>query len=80
MGYPSEMRESIKILESTRPARLKQQIPRMTFEQREELLHQFHPDYRPEGIAVVRVGPNQGQKMNKQFVEVLEARSRLDPD
>lgn len=80
MGYPAEMRESIKILESTRPARLKQQILRMTFEQREELLHQFHPDYRPEGIAVVRVGPNQGQKMNKQFVEVLEARSRLDPD
>lgn len=80
MGYPREMEESIRRLEATRPFRLQQEIPRLTPEEKNQLLLQFHPDFRPEGMRPVRVGPNKGQRMQNELVDLLEAYSRLDPD
>jgi len=79
-GYPLTMQESIKKLEQTRSFRLTQEIKRMTFEQREQLLHACHPDFRPDSIREVRVGPNKGQKLTNKLVDLLEAKSWLDPD
>ncbi|QJW49164.1 FAD-binding protein [bacterium BFN5] len=74
------MQESIKKLEETRAFRLNQEIPRLAFADREKLLHAYHPDYRPEANAVVRLGPNKGQKLTLKLVELLESKSRLNPD
>lgn len=79
-GYPASMQESIKKLEETRAFRLNQEIPRLAFADREKLLHAYHPDYRPEANAVVRLGPNKGQKLTLKLVELLESKSRLNPD
>lgn len=79
-GYPESMRESIRKLEETRPYRLQQEIPRLTAEERKELLQKYHPDFREESVREVRVGSNKGQKMVKELVDLLEAKSRLDPD
>lgn len=80
MGYPREMQESIKRLEATRPFRLRQEIPRLTPEEKNRLLEQFHPDFRPDGMRPVRVGPNKGQRMQNELVDLLEAYSRIDPE
>lgn len=79
-GYPASMQESIKKLEATRDFRLKQEIPRLSFAEREKLLHAYHPDYRPEANGVVRLGANKGQKLTLKLVELLESKSRLNPD
>lgn len=79
-GYPASMQESIKKLNETRDFRLKQEIPRLPFAEREKLLHAHHPDYRAAANAEVHVGPNKGQKLTLKLVQLLEAKSRLDPD
>lgn len=78
-GYPLMMQESIKRLEQTRSFRLTQEIPRMQFAEREKLLRECHPDYRPDSIKEVRVGPNKGQKLTNRLVDLLEAKSSIDP-
>lgn len=80
MGYPIEMQESIGRLEATRSFRLQQEIPRLTPEEKTQLLEKYHPDFRPEGLREVRVGPNKGQKMQIELVNLLEAYSRINPD
>jgi len=77
-GYPLMMQESIKKLEQTRSFRLTQEIPRLQFAEREELLKACHPDYRPDSIKEVRVGPNKGQKLTNRLVDLLEAKSSVD--
>ncbi|ATW25123.1 FAD-binding protein [Candidatus Formimonas warabiya] len=79
-GYPMMMQESIKKLEQTRSFRLSQEIPRMPFAEREALLHEWHPDYRPDSIKEVRIGPNKGEKLTNKLVDLLEGRSCVDPD
>ncbi|MEN6566695.1 MAG: FAD-binding protein [Veillonellales bacterium] len=79
-GYPASMQESIKKLNETRDFRLKQEIPRLPFAEREKLLHAHHPDYRASANAEVHLGPNKGQKLTLKLVQLLEAKSRLDPD
>jgi len=77
MSYTPEMRESIKRVEATRPARLGKPFPRMGPEERQDVLEKFHPDYRPEGFREIRVGPNKGEKAMKELVDILEGRSHL---
>lgn len=79
-GYPPELRASIRRLEETRPQRLKQEIPRLTAEEKDQLLRQCHPDFRPEGLRELKVGPNRGERVVNELADLLEARSRLDPD
>ncbi|MDI6813709.1 MAG: FAD-binding protein [Desulfitobacteriaceae bacterium] len=79
-GYPESMQASIKKLEETRTYRLNQEIPRLTFAERELLLKACHPDYRPDSIKEVRIGPNQGEKLSRNLVDLLEAKSRINPE
>ena len=80
MSYTPEMRESIKKVEATRPARLDQPFPRLAPEVKERLLERFHPDYRAEGFREIRVGPNRGEKAMKELVDILEGRCHLTSD
>ncbi|HSC71111.1 MAG TPA: FAD-binding protein, partial [Candidatus Methylomirabilis sp.] len=70
----------MKRLEATRAERLREVIPRMDPEQKTALLHEFHPDFRAEGMRAVRVGPNTGDRVPNEFADQLEARSRIDPE
>lgn len=57
-----------------------QEIPRLTFAEREELLRGYHPDYRPDSIKEIKVGPNAGEKLSSNLVNLLEAKSRINPE
>lgn len=79
MPYPEMMRQSLRLLEASRAERMKEVFPRMTPEEKTDLLHAFHPDFRAEGMREIAVGPNRGDRTPHEFADQLEARSRIDP-
>ena len=50
---------------------------RMTAEEKQSLLEQFHPDYRASSFTVLQVGPNAGEKAPVELAEMLHSNSRL---
>lgn len=80
MMYTQEMMDLLKVVEMTRERRLKESFPRLKPEEKDQLLRTFHPDYMPEAMRPVKVGPNKGEKMPHEHVDLLESRSMLDPD
>ena len=84
--YPEYMRESLKLVDQTRPKRLelersgKPVFRPMTAEERDDVLNKFHPDYKKESRRVVRVGPNKGEEITTEVADMLESHSRIRPD
>ncbi len=76
-GYTPSMRESIKKVEATRPARLQETWPMMTPVEKQEVLRKFHPDYKPEGMRELRVGPAKGLRTPHELADLLEGHSLL---
>ena len=75
--YTEEMMESVKKVEATRAARMAAEPRRMTAEEKDALLEQYHPDYNLSSFAEIIVGPNKGEKAPKELVELLQAKSRV---
>ncbi|MDO4298606.1 MAG: FAD-dependent oxidoreductase [Lachnospiraceae bacterium] len=73
----AEMLESIKKVEATRSERMGMEPRRMTAEEKDTLLKQFHPDYRQDGFAEIKVGPNKGEKAPTELANLLHSNSRL---
>jgi succinate dehydrogenase/fumarate reductase flavoprotein subunit len=51
----------------------------MSLQERQDML-KYHPDYKEEGRREIRVGPSKGYRIAHEFVDLLEAKSRVDPD
>ena len=51
----------------------------MSLEEREDIL-KFHPDFKEEGRSEIKVGPNKGYKIANEIVDLLHAKSRVNPD
>jgi len=84
MPYTEELKRLIKVVERTRPERVArkkkgEEFPLMSLEERAEVL-KYHPDYRDEGRREIKVGPSKGYRVAHEVVDLLEARSRVDPD
>lgn len=75
--FTPEMMESVKKVEATRDARLQMEPRRMTAEEKDTLLKAYHPDYRSEAFEEIKIGPNKGQKANKELVHLLHSNSRI---
>ena len=75
--FTAEMYESIKKVEATRKERMATEPRRMTAEEKDALLKAYHPDYREDGFAEIKVGPNKGEKAPKELTELLHSNSRL---
>ncbi|MFC2154273.1 hypothetical protein ACFLRC_02185 [Candidatus Altiarchaeota archaeon] len=78
-GYPEYMRESIDKVEKTRSKRLKQTYRQMNLDDREKVLNKFHPDYKKDQKREVTFGPNKGDLMPHEVVDLIEAHSVIDP-
>jgi len=84
MPYPDELKKFIKGVEETRPARIEkrkkgEEFPFMSQEERQDILR-YHPDYNEEGRRALKVGPNKGYRISHELADILEAKSRVDPD
>ncbi len=77
--YTDSMRESIKKVEETRARRIEEEVERMEMEEREEVLEEYHPDYKKEGMRELKVGPNKGDRVPNELADLLEAYPLVDP-
>ena len=75
--FTQEMLDSVKKVEATREQRMGMEPRRMTAEEKEALLTAFHPDYREDGFAEIKIGPNKGQKVPTELGHLLHSNSRL---
>ncbi len=78
--FTPEMMESVKKVEATRAERMAMEPRRMTAEEKDALLKEFHPDYKEEAFCEIKIGPNKGQKAPKELVHLLHSNSRLLAD
>ncbi len=79
-GYPRYMRESIELVEETRERRLKEEIRRLSLEEREELLKKYHPDYKEGTKRPLKIGPNKGMIAPHEVIDLLEAHPLIQPE
>ena len=83
--YTDIMRKSIEKVAQTRQKRLeleksgKPVFPPMTAEERETVLSKFHPDYRADSRREIHIGPNKGELLTTEVVDILEAHTRIQP-
>jgi len=86
--YPDYMQESLKRVEATRQERIRiarekgreHIFPAMTAEERDDVLHKFHPDFKKVAKRQIRIGPNKGEEITTEVADILEAYSRINPD
>lgn len=79
-GYTEKMWESIRKVEETRPERMEKEFPSLSIEEGEELLQNYHPDYKEGNTREVRVGPSKGSHFIKEVAKILEAYPRVNPN
>ena len=74
-----EILSSLKKVEETRAERFKHkdEIPRMSAEEKDEILKAYHPDYKTEGFENLKVGVNKGDKVPHELAAYLQAHSRV---
>jgi succinate dehydrogenase/fumarate reductase flavoprotein subunit len=80
MPYPNQMRESIAKVEASRTRRMEESFPRLTPQERETILHTFHPDYIQSAFREIHLGANKGCRAPQELVDVLEAPAIITPD
>lgn len=85
MQYPAYMKDLIKKVERTRPARIEESrtgahFPKLSSAGREEILKKYHPDFIEEAKRVLRIGKNKGSIVPNEVADLLEARPLLDPE
>ncbi len=75
--YPENMMESVKKVEATRKERMSSEPRRLTADEKDALLKEFHPDYNPNAFAEIKVGPNKGEKAPLELAKLLHSTSRI---
>jgi succinate dehydrogenase/fumarate reductase flavoprotein subunit len=85
MPYTEELKKLIKAVEKTRPERIArkkrgEEYPMMSLAERDKILKTFHPDHIEEGRRELKVGPSKGYRVAHEFADLLEARSRIEPE
>ncbi|MCP4703477.1 MAG: FAD-binding protein [candidate division Zixibacteria bacterium] len=83
MPYPEQLKELIKVVESTRAERVarkekNEEVPFLSLDARTDRL-KYHPDFKDEGRHELTIGPSKGYKIAHEMAEVLEAHSRVNP-
>ena len=79
MSYPTPINESLEKVEASRSQRAQETYPRLSPQEREQILHTFHPDYIREAFREIQVGPNKGDRAPRELADVLEAPPCLPP-
>ncbi len=77
--YEPDIMESVYRLEKTRSRRMKQELTLLSSEEKYDLLHKFHPDYKKGTLRELKVGPNKGEKVIQEIADLFEAHSQINP-
>jgi succinate dehydrogenase/fumarate reductase flavoprotein subunit len=85
MPYPESLKNQIEKVVKNRPERVErkkagQEIPAMSLDERSDILEKFHPDCIPGTRREIKVGISKGYAVAHEFADILEAKSRVDPE
>lgn len=72
--------ELAKVVATKRAENAPMEPRRMTADEKDALLAEFHPDYKQGEFTVLEVGSNKGEKVPTQLAALLQAHSRINPD
>ncbi len=75
--YAEQFQKSLKAVEEARDNNIALEPQRMTAQQKEDLLSEFHPDYRQGEFTELKMGPNKGDKVPHELAETLQAHARI---
>ena len=75
--YSAEFQESLKKVEANRAANTALEPRRMTAQEKDDLLAAYHPDYKKSEFSELKIGPNKGEVVPHELVEILQANSRI---
>ncbi len=75
--YNEEMLELMKVVEAKRAENAALEPRRMTADEKDALLAQYHPDHKVEEFRELKIGPNKGGKVPNELADMLEANSRI---
>ena len=75
--YSERFQKSLAAVEAAREKNIALEPARMTAQQKEDLLAEFHPDYKKDEFAELKIGPNKGDKVPTELAEILQAHSRI---
>jgi len=83
-GYPESLQTSLEKVESTRAKRIElakkqKYFLKLSPNKYEEVLKRYHPDYSPEGRKQLKIGPNKGELLQTELVEILQGQPWIDP-
>jgi succinate dehydrogenase / fumarate reductase flavoprotein subunit len=78
-GYPDYMMKSIERVEEKREKNMAKPVKPMSMKAREEILNKYHPDYMVGTKRELKVGIDKGTILYNGIVDLLEARTVIDP-
>lgn len=76
-NYTQEQLDSMKKVEASREQRVGAELRRMTAEEKQTLLKNFHPDYIESAYETLQVGVNKGDKVLHELAGLLQGKSRV---
>lgn len=77
--YSGNLEESARRVAESRTKRLGETLPRLAASAKNELLAEFHPDFKGQSMRRLVVGPNKGDPAPTELADLLEGNSRVDP-
>lgn len=77
--YGNYLDEAAKIVAAKREENIKLEKARLTAEEKDALLKEYHPDRIASQFTELKVGPNKGQKAPLELAALLEASPRVEP-
>jgi succinate dehydrogenase/fumarate reductase flavoprotein subunit len=78
-GYPDYMRESLKNVAATRSGRIGKHFRSMTADEKQQILKDYHPDWKMDQKRELKLGSSKGQLMPHEVVNIIEAHSIISP-
>ena len=78
--YGNYLDDAAKIVAEKREENLKFEHARLTAEEKDQILKEFHPDRIASEFEEIKIGPNKGQKAPHELAAMLQAKPRFDPD
>ena len=72
-----KLNELAKVVAAKRAENAALEPRRMTAEEKDELLSNFHPDYKEGEFSILGAGVNKGEKVPTQLAQLLQGKSRI---
>jgi len=78
--YNNKLDDLAKIVAEHRAENIKFESPRLTAEEKDAILKEYHPDRIASQFTALKIGPNKVQKAPLELAQMLQAKPRIEPE